>query len=66
MGLLPNCDTCGRFMKCEPGASWRMVYSGVNLEPDHEEFRCKKCTEKYGIPPGQRGIRPEFASGMFR
>jgi hypothetical protein len=53
-------------MKCEPGASWRMVYSGVNLEPDHEEFRCKECTTKYGIPPGQHGIRPEFASGMFR
>src|SRR5690606_6720394 len=46
---LPNCVTCGRFCTCEPGASWRMVYSGGPIPmPDHEQIQCRACTEKYG------------------
>lgn len=60
-----GCVTCGRFMRIETGASWRMVYSGYPPTPDHEENRCKSCTEKHGPLPCQHGIKPEFGAGIW-
>ena len=63
---LPNCVTCGRFCTQEPGASWRMVYSGGPIPmPDHEQIQCRSCTERYGPLQGQAGIRPEYAAGVY-
>ena len=62
---MPKCESCGRFMACERGASWRMVYSGYPPTPDREEYRCKRCTKKYGKPDPQHGIKPEASCGIF-
>jgi hypothetical protein len=62
---LPNCMSCGRFTKEESGASWRMVCSGYPPTPDHDEIRCKVCTEKYGPLQAQAGIKPEYGAGVF-
>ncbi len=62
---MPNCVTCGRFTKEEPGASWRMFFSGYPLAPDHDEIQCKRCTEKYGPLQPQAGIKPECGAGVF-
>lgn len=63
-GEPPKCDMCGRFMRCSPGASWAMRYSGWPPTPDHEAFRCAGCTEKAGPLSAQTGMRPETA-GVF-
>ena len=60
-----NCCSCGRFMRCDPGASWKMVYSGYPPTPDHEDFQCVTCTETHGPLQTQSGIRPEFGAGVF-
>lgn len=63
---LPNCVTCGRFTPEEPGASWRMVYSGGPIPmPDREQIQCRRCTERHGPLQGQAGIRPEYAAGVI-
>jgi hypothetical protein len=62
---LPNCDTCGRFTKEEPGASWKMVCSGWPPTPDHDVIRCRSCTEKHGPLQPQAGIRPEYGAGIY-
>lgn len=61
-----NCCTCGKFMTCEPGASWKMVYNGYPPVPDREMYQCKTCTERHGTLPTQHGIKPEASSGVFR
>jgi hypothetical protein len=66
MAWLPNCVTCGRFSKVQPGASWKMVYTGYPPMPDHEELQCKRCTQKHGPLQGQAGIKPQYAAGVFR
>lgn len=63
---LPNCTTCGRFCRAEPGASWQMVYSGFPPMPDHERIQCRQCTAQHGPLVGQSNIKPEFAAGVFR
>lgn len=45
---LPKRDHCGRFMRCEPGSSYAMRYSGYPPTPDHEQTRCRPCTEAHG------------------
>lgn len=59
-----KCDWCGRFMRCETGASWVMLYSGYPPTPDREVFRCKGCTEDHGPLTAQPGIRSTEA-GLF-
>lgn len=66
MRTLPNCSCCGRFMRVEPGAAWRMVYSGWPPSPDHEDYRCKRCVEKFGAFTPQSGIKPEASCGVFK
>lgn len=61
-----NCCTCGRFMSVEPGASWKMVYSGYPPTPDRELYQCKNCTEKHGALPTDPRIRPECSAGICR
>jgi hypothetical protein len=61
---MPKCDHCGRFMRCETGASFAMRYSGHPPTPDHEDFRCKSCTEIHGPLVAQAGIK-ETEAGMF-
>lgn len=61
-----NCSTCGRFMTIQPGAAWKMVYSGYPPEPDHEAYQCKACTEKHGAFNPQHGIKPECSCGLFK
>lgn len=63
--MMPKCDRCGRFMRCAPGASWAMRYSGWPLSPDHEAFRCVSCTETAGPPEPQHGTRADTA-GVFQ
>jgi hypothetical protein len=41
-----NCDACGRFVGM--GGSFAMIFDFVAMEPSHEIFRCKKCTETIG------------------
>jgi hypothetical protein len=53
-------------MKCEPGAAWRMVYSGWPPSPDHEDYRCKRCVEEFGTFMPQDGIKPEASCGVFK
>jgi len=63
---LPNCDRCGKFMRCDPGASWAMRFSGVPPPtPDHEVFRCMRCTAVHGSIPPSHGVKPEMTSGVF-
>lgn len=66
MSNRPNCESCGRFMICEPGAAWAMIYSGHPPTPDREIFRCKPCVEKRGGFIPQLGIRPEASVGIFK
>lgn len=65
MSALPNCDCCGRFTGSDQGASWAMRFSGYPPTPDHEAFRCVKCTTEYGPIPHDSRTRPEMTSGMF-
>lgn len=60
-----NCCTCGRFCTAEPGASWKMIYSGYPPTPDHEVVRCARCTHTLGPLVAQSGIRPEYGAGVF-
>lgn len=53
---MPKCDACGRFMRCDPGSSYAMRYSGWPLEPDHEATRCVRCTEEKGPLQAQYGV----------
>jgi hypothetical protein len=62
--MMPNCDCCGRFHKCEPGSAWAMVYSGFPPEPDHGLTRCRRCVEKNGAFVPQHGIKPEYSCGI--
>jgi len=43
-----------------------MVYSGANLEPDHEITSCAKCVEKWGPFPSDPRIKPECSTGIVR
>lgn len=61
---MPKCDRCGRFMRCKPGASWAMRYSGCPPTPDHEAFRCATCTKANGPLSHQHGMREDTA-GVF-
>lgn len=60
--MLPKCDRCGQF--CVP-AEWKIIYSGVIPEPDHERYRCARCVETIGSFQPQHGIRPEYSCGKF-
>lgn len=42
----PKCDKCGRFVGA--GSTSEMRYSGFPPHPDHEDFRCAKCSDKFG------------------
>lgn len=60
----PRCCDCGRFFSGD--YAWKMVYSGVLPEPDHEVFRCSRCLDaKGGFMPDPR-IKPEFSCGVVR
>ena len=61
--LMPKCDNCGRFMRCIPGSSYAMRYSGHPPTPDHEQTRCKKCTEEVGPLTASYGIA-EWTAGV--
>lgn len=62
---VPKCDRCGRFMRCEPGASYAMRYSGYPPGPDHEDFRCRPCTVVAGPLKASFGMA-EWTAGTFR
>lgn len=59
----PKCDHCGRFMRCEPGSSYAMRYSGHPPVPDHEQTRCKACTEARGPLRPSYGMK-EWTAGV--
>lgn len=61
--MMPKCDRCGRFMHCAPGSSYAMRYSGFPPTPDHEQTRCKSCTEKFGPLTASSGIA-EWTAGV--
>lgn len=60
---LPKCDACGRFMRCDPGSSYAMRYSGFPPAPDHEEVRCQPCTLRIGPLTASSGIA-EWTAGV--
>jgi hypothetical protein len=62
---MPKCDTCGKFMRCESGASWAMRFSGWPPMPDHEATRCPGCTEAFGPLEADHHTKPEMTSGLF-
>jgi len=64
--MMPKCSRCGRFHSMGPGSAWKMVYSGANLEPDHEITSCAKCVEKWGPFPSDPRIKPECSTGIVR
>lgn len=64
--MMPKCECCGRFMRCDPGAAWRMVYSGHPPTPWGEIHRCKSCVQKWGPFDPQHGIKPECSCGVFK
>ena len=66
MSTLPNCETCGKFHKCESGSAWRMVYSGWPPQPDREVTRCVKCVAKHGAFEPQHGIVAKYSCGVVR
>ena len=55
---MPNCECCGRFMKCERGAAWRMIFTGHPPTPDREVYRQGLRREVRHSDP-QDGIRRE-------
>jgi hypothetical protein len=63
---MPKCHTCGRFMRCEPGAAWKMVYTGHPPEPHGEIYQCKACTQKHGAFTPDYRIKPEASCGVYR
>lgn len=63
----PQCQSCGKFMRVEPGCAWRMIYSGAPMpSPDREIFRCLKCTKEVGPFTPQLGIKPEYSCGVIQ
>jgi hypothetical protein len=62
---LPKCDRCGRFMRCDPGSSYAMRYSGYPPTPDHEVTRCIKCTAEAGPLTASHGIA-EWTAGVVQ
>jgi hypothetical protein len=60
---MPKCDQCGRFMRCEPGSSYAMRYSGFPPCPDHEQVRCLRCTASLGPLQASSGIA-EWTAGV--
>lgn len=66
LGYPLKCCRCGRFHSGGPGSAWKIVYSGVLPEPDHEITSCAKCVEKWGpLWPDPR-IKPELSTGIVR
>jgi hypothetical protein len=63
--MMPKCDHCGRFMHCEPGSSYAMRYSGYPPCPDHEQTRCKSCTETHGALRASADIA-EWTAGVVQ
>lgn len=57
-----KCHQCGKF--CIP-VEWKMIYSGIIPEPDHEIFLCKPCVEKHGSFEPDSQIKPEFSCGKI-
>lgn len=62
---MPKCDRCGRFMRCDPGSSYAMRYSGWPLVPDHEDTRCLRCTESHGPLESSQGVAT-WTAGIVR
>lgn len=58
----PRCIDCGKF--CKP-VEWKMIYSGILPEPDHEIFKCAACVEKNGSFMPQSGIKPAYSCGYI-
>jgi hypothetical protein len=59
---MTQCGCCGKF--CRP-VEWKLHYSGVLPEPDHEEYRCATCVKQHGSFEPDPRIRPEASCGKF-
>lgn len=62
-----RCESCGRFLAYEPGASWAQSWSySMDGSPDlHDpKHRCRSCTEKSG-PLETNCANPERYSGIY-
>jgi len=62
MLTMPKCHDCGKF--CRP-VEWKMIYSGVLLEPQEEIYKCAPCVKKHGSFYPQSGIKPECSCGIM-
>lgn len=62
---MPNCCSCGKFMRVEPGASHKLIIpSDYWNGPDREVYQCKKCTEANGpLEPGHGAA--EWTAGLI-
>lgn len=63
---MPKCDCCGKFMRCDAGASWAMRFSGFPPTPDHEANRCVACTKLLGALEPDYRTKPEMTSGVYK
>lgn len=61
---MPKCDSCGRLHHAEKGSAWKMIYSGVPLQPERAITRCKQCVRRYGAFRPQVGVRAEASCGV--
>ena len=67
--MFPNtlkCARCGRFHRGGYGTAWKMVYSGVIPEPDHEITSCAECVALWGPFTPDPRIKPECSCGVIR
>lgn len=64
----PQCGACGKFMKCETGASWAQQWSySMDGSPELHEprWQCKPCTDQHG-PLDTNCGSPERYSGVLK
>lgn len=62
--MYPKCDSCGRFARIEPGASFGMSYSGWPPTPERELFKCKRCSTAHGPLQPREGFAP-WTAGVY-
>jgi hypothetical protein len=62
-----KCDTCGRFMKIELGASWVFVpATEMPGEWGDERQRCRRCTELLGPAQCNPKYRADMCQGIYQ
>lgn len=56
MGILPNCGCCGRFVNPQHKGTSMLFVPGSDVSYEELEYRCAKCTQKYGAPMQSQNV----------